>query len=63
MGNFLIFFVVVLVVAAIIKPSAPLPGLGGWLRDYASFLRTCLRVAVVFILLLLLLIMVGSFNF
>lgn len=59
----LIFLIIVLVIAAIVKPQAPVPGLGGWVRDYAVFLRTCLRVGVVGFLLMLVLSMFGLIPF
>jgi hypothetical protein len=40
-----------------------LPGLGGWLRDYAAFLRTCLRVGIVGFLFMLVLSMFGIIQF
>lgn len=61
MRNFVTYLAVVLVVAAIIKPRAPVPGLGGWLRDYASFLRTCLRVGVIILLMMIIMVVVGNF--
>lgn len=63
MKNFLTYLAVVLVVAAIVKPTAPVPGLVGWLRDFAMFMRTCVRVGLVIFLLLLLMIVLGSFDF
>ena len=52
-------FLIALLVAAIVKPRGTDPGMRGWVREYASFVQTLVRVGAIGLLVVLGLSMLG----